>query len=1028
MGIEKQIPVSDKWLSALDLQRRHSPELYLPQDSIVGSPHAGAIRDSFEKMGVSAIFCVQGVPTFAYLVQETYDQTAVIETHANLWNQGLASLLLVLVDDTLRIFSLAKVPVKNVDHEFERNCLIETLTLVEEALKIKGLISGAESGRLWQEHKEFFKVSERVDTYLLGNLLKSHEELTNSGLDTDAAQALLMQTMFISYLEDRGIINEAYYCTILDDDITSLHQVCKTKIVKNLEVLFNALSRDFNGNMFVSPCSFEPDIERHKLTSEHLLILGRFRSGKENMKSGQLQFWGYNFQYIPVELISAVYDRFLGEKEIERRELGAYYTPMFLADTVMAQVWDSIPISSKRTGAFLDPACGSGVFLVRSFQLLCEQWKRDRNVQSLHWSNLCATLQRVHGWDVNGNAVRVAIFSLYIALLEQVSPPDIKKLIKKGKILPELWGKTLVKQDFFAVDTTQNQYDVIVGNPPWASNLGVDRKSTQWCETHDYPMPNKEDAWAFTWKSLCHLKANGMTSFLVPTMSFLHNPESFKARAKLVRNAYVSKIINFSDLRFQLFDGAISPSALITFGPNLDQETPYIIEYWVPKANMNLKTKRSITITGSDKTEIKSREIETDPSILKTRLWMRKVDKKLYNYLSSYERLSDFIKPYGRAKEDADNQNIEWFIGQGFEAYNEDSTNNPHVSYEIVKHPYLPINAMNRLYQPTVSIAPWHTQNLRRKGFEFAYGQSKILISRMIETSCMRLKASYCSQKLSFKQILMGITFPKEEASKAKILTAYLNSKLAIWFAFHGTPSFGAGRPEVKQTELLKLPFPSKITMVEDSETIEQELLNVIDALEKSSTKLLTPSNEIDVSLRQLDLLIYRYFGLSNEEVSVIEDTVNYIIPASQPSQKNIPDLWKPINATTRIEYVDSLTTALNKWLQPESNICAKLIGKNDDFAILELSLNDKAANVEHKYVESDSSISASLTNIMSFAKVDLPGNFTLIPDFRLFHQDKLYLVKPLQRQYWMKSSALEDANSIALDIQTFPSKTLESA
>lgn len=1020
------IDISPEWLEALDLQRRNSPELYLPKDSAVGSPHAGAIRDSFEKIGLSALFCVQGVPTIAYLVQETYDQAAVIEAHANLWNQGLASLLLVLTDDTLRVFSLAKLPVKNASEEFENKCLVETLDRVEKAIKMKSLISGAETGRLWQEHKDFFKLNERIDTYLLNNLIQSHAELTED-LDTDSAQALLMQTMFVSYLEDRGIINESYFHSIFPNNISSLYEIFISKSVENLELLFGALARDFNGNVFVSPCSFESNATRVKLTSNHLNILGRFRSGKEDMKSGQRHFWGYNFQYIPVELISAVYDRFLGEKGNERKNLGAYYTPMFLADTVMAQVWDNISTSSKNSGAFLDPACGSGVFLVRSFQLLCEQWKIDRNVQSLQWSNLCLTLERVHGWDINGNAVRVAIFSLYIALLEQVSPPDIRKLIKKGKILPDLWGKALIEQDFFTVEANKSQYDVIIGNPPWASRRGPERKSIQWCKDNNFPMPSNEDAWAFTWKTLFHLKKNGLASFLVPAMGFLHNPESFEARSRLVENTYVSRIINFSDLRFQLFGGAISPAALIIFSADVNNSKPYNIDYWTPKANLNLQTKRSITITSADKAVVSSHEIRKDSSVLKTRLWMRRIDRRLYDYLSSYERLSGFIKPFGRSKKHDVKENDEWLIGQGFESYNNRPSTLPHVSQEVIKHPYLPIQSVDRLFQKPLSTTPWPSTNLRRKGFELAYGKRKILISRGVGTSQMRLKATYCKQKVTFKQILMAIIFPKQESSKAKILTAYLNSKLAIWFAFHGTSSFGAGRPEVKQAELLKLPFPSEKTLGEDSKAIEEKILSIINKLEQNSSAVISPSNDVDSALCQIDALIYKYFGLSDEEIIIIEDTVDYIIPASQPHQNTVPYIWSTTDPTDRQEYANTLVSELNKWLNGEYKISAKLVGKSEDFALLELSLGYSQAENTQKYLESNLDIGASIAKLMSSANIELPGNFTLIPDFRLFIKNKLYLVKPLHRQYWMKSSALEDADSIALDIQSYvhPAKEL---
>ena len=193
------------------------------------------------------------------------------------------------------------------------------------------------------------------------------------------------------------------------------------------------------------PCSFEENDGQQPLTPGHLNILNRFRSGREEMfgHAGQYRFWGYHFKYIPIELISAVYDRFLGEDDKQRRAQGAYYTPMFLADTVISQVWNTMSDTTKETGRFLDPACGSGVFLVRSFQRLCEHWRDTRTSRTIRWDSLLGILSRLHGWDIDGGAVRVAVFSLYIALLEEVSPPDLRRLMKRGRILPVLWGKNL---------------------------------------------------------------------------------------------------------------------------------------------------------------------------------------------------------------------------------------------------------------------------------------------------------------------------------------------------------------------------------------------------------------------------------------------------------------------------------------------------------------------------------------------------------------------------------------------------------
>ncbi|MGH6679327.1 MAG: N-6 DNA methylase, partial [Bradyrhizobium sp.] len=497
-------PLPTDWKDRLGLTHRREPELYEAANAAIDVPHAPAIRAALEQMGLSAVFCVQGVPTVAILATNAYDRAAVVDLQAKLWNQGLASLLLVLAHGTLRVYSLARTPLKEHGEAFERRCLIETLDLTAEALRFRNLIDGAESGRLWRDYRDYFQPKERIDQVLLENLKHSHELLRAHGLSPDAAQALLIQAMFIAYLEDREIVTPSYFEAVSAGQTRGFVELLSTGDVDLLRVLFRTLRADFNGDLFVAPCSFEPEAETPEIVPKHLTILSRFRAGHEEMSHGQHRFWGYDFRFIPIELVSAVYDRFLGERKAERRAKGAYYTPMFLADTVVSQVWALLSDRVKASGRFLDPACGSGVFLVRCFQRLCEHW-RGNSGRSIPWKTLLRLLGQMHGWDINGGAVRVAVFSLYVALLEEVSPRDIRALISHDKILPELWGKTLACRDFFTAEPTDLIFDVIIGNPPWTSRRGAARSSVTWSRTNDRPMPGGEDAWAFSWKALSHV-------------------------------------------------------------------------------------------------------------------------------------------------------------------------------------------------------------------------------------------------------------------------------------------------------------------------------------------------------------------------------------------------------------------------------------------------------------------------------------------------------------------------------------------
>jgi hypothetical protein len=159
----RALPLSQEWKERLGLANRRSPELYELAENVTDVPHALAIRAALADLGLSAVFCVQGVPTVAILSVKQYDRARIIDLHAALWNQGLASLLLVIADDTLRAFSLARTPYKDFGDAFEQRCLIVALDHTAEALRFRSLLYGAESGRLWKHHAEYFQSKERID-------------------------------------------------------------------------------------------------------------------------------------------------------------------------------------------------------------------------------------------------------------------------------------------------------------------------------------------------------------------------------------------------------------------------------------------------------------------------------------------------------------------------------------------------------------------------------------------------------------------------------------------------------------------------------------------------------------------------------------------------------------------------------------------------------------------------------------------------------------------------------------------------
>lgn len=1020
--------LSPSWKEKLGLLRRRAPELYESSDLVADVPHAPAIRIALDEIGVSAMFCVQGVPTVALVARDHYDPAEVMSIYGALWNQGLATLLLVVADDTLRAFSLARKPLREPAEAFERRCLLETLDHTSQALAFTELIHGAESGRLWRDYANQFKPKERVDQVLLDNLVASHRLLQAAGLGSAAAQALLIQAMFIAYLEDRRIITDAYFEDVSEGRCPTFADLLALGDSALLVALFNTLRADFNGDLFVAPCSFEPGEPAPRLGCEHLQILRRFRAANEEMASGQRWlFWGYNFRFIPIELVSAVYDRFLSEQEEARRAAGAFYTPMFLADAVVAQAWDVLPEARKSSGHILDPACGSGVFLVRTFQRLCEHWRASHRSRRIPWKTLLSLLKRTHGWDINGGAVRVAVFSLYVALLEEVSPRDLQELIKEGRILPELWGRTLVARDFFASETETPTFDLIIGNPPWTSRRGAARTSVAWCRARGLPMPGGEDAWAFTWKALEHLGPGGMVAFLLPSMGFLHNhaAATVEARNTLFRTCDVRRVINFADLRFQLFEHANRPAALIMYGRGKPDGFPYRFDYWAPKADLNLRIRRLLTLSRADRSRVSVEAVLANPLLFKQRLWMREPDAKLFTYLASLPTIGDLVVDFGSLSRTREDPQGRWVVGQGYQPYAERYAEGagrealpvvPRKSEHVSVLPDLQIASFERVYQSVRHLRRAPSSTVRRQGFEAGFYGSRVLVSRGVETTQGRLRAAYCDAPATFEHILQAITAPPGEEDRAKLLATLLNSRVAIWFAFHGTASFGSDRPEVAQADLRRLPFPMPEDLPEPERARQaaEQLVAIVDkwkSLDDDGTFLRPEVTEED--LRHIDALVYAYFGLSSEEVALIEDTVEVILPALQPHEGHSPLLWSQPTAAQRKAYAETLSMSLSPWFR-SSGLSVALVARNSDYAILRLRLDTAGHYTEAE----DGDFDAVLERLGDHLHQPLDGNFQLTPDLRVFVGESLFLIKPLQLRFWLRWSALGDADEIALDLQ----------
>ena len=678
---------------------------------------------------------------------------------------------------------------------------------------------------------------------------------------------------------------------------------------------------------------------------------------------------------------------------------------------------------------FLDPACGSGIFLVRLFQRLCEHRREARRGRTtIPWSELLDLLSRVRGWDVDGGAVRIAVFSLYVALLEEVTPPDIRRLMAHGRVLPALHGKTLCHGDFFAVAPDDAQIDVVVGNPPWSSRRGERHSSLEWCRVERLPAPGGEQAWPFVWKVLRHLREDGVAALLLPAMGFLHNHAgaTVEARKRLMREARVLSVVNFADMRFQLFERAVRPTTLIVLGrPQAD--APYRFDYLTPKADLNLKSRRLITIGSGDRRRLDSRQVDADPFVFKKRLWMTEPEGRLFNYLSRFPRLGALAVEFGTLARKRQSVQDRWVVGQGFKPANVIRLDGNAYQHEqstlVATLPHLPIEEFRILAGTSRGFLPWKDGVVHRKGFEAGFSGPRVLVPRGIAAGPRgpRLRAAYVEDPLTFQDIIQAIVVPPGDESRGRLLAGLLNSKVISWFAFHGTSSFGADRPEVQQAELLRLPFPSPDDQPEPprAHAAAEALVTVIEEQGRQAQEALAPPPDECGVLDEIDKLTYEFFCLSQTERILVEDTVEHTIPAAQPNRGSRPEIWNASAPSDRRAYARTLVDNLADWLDDDCAVRARLVARNDDLAVLRLTLQDGRSAFDYAE-DDDATVGAALSRLAHRIEQPIPGNFQSTPDFRVFLDRDLFLVKPAAKRFWLRSAAMADAHAIALDLQGF--------
>ena len=188
------------------------------------------------------------------------------------------------------------------------------------------------------------------------------------------AHALLGRALFVSFLHAREFIKPSYY----PDGTTSLLDISAGRITRRSKRLLYKEFFPASKASSTGPCSTRPCGRRGQHREGPPRILAFFSAGMIWNPGRCRWVLGIRFPFIPVEIISAIYEEFMKDADPSSggARRGAYYTPRHLAETT-----SSCRARGRYFGAdglaVLDPACGSGIFLVAMFNLIAEKWRRE---------------------------------------------------------------------------------------------------------------------------------------------------------------------------------------------------------------------------------------------------------------------------------------------------------------------------------------------------------------------------------------------------------------------------------------------------------------------------------------------------------------------------------------------------------------------------------------------------------------------------------------------------------------------------
>lgn len=948
------------------------------------------------------------------------------QLHILAWNFSRTPLLITLEPNRIRAFSCCERPEQELSN---KPTLQAEITEAEyraennQALTDKAIESlhwlNLSCGAFQRQYPERFNRRYAADNTLLENLNVVREKLLeDNDLTEDLVHDLLARLIFIQFLFQRcdsngtPALNARHLNKLHQEGVLKRQHESLGDILDHhgdTYALFRYLNDRFNGDLFPGKSDSEEQREKEwkremrTVRKKHLDLLRSFVTGEMKINSGQMALWPlYSFDTIPLEFISSIYEAFVTKRK------GTVYTPVHLVDFILDGVlpWEGKEWDLK----ILDPACGSGIFLVRAYQRLAHRWKNANPGESIDTPVLRQLLERnLTGVDIDPHAVRVASFSLYLAMCDELDPRHYWQRIR----FPILRGKSLISADFFSektpgIRTEQDaeSYDLVIGNPPWGKNQIKDvyrefgsNAAEEWSDIHGWRVSYGDPGTLFVAKALGLTNSSGGISLLQSTQTLLLNQSgpAKQLRQKLFSEFKVTEVVNLSALRFGLFQQAVGPSSIITIKPSSPKNN-YSFSYVVVKPSVATENNYRFVIDPYDVHEVSSVEVLQDSSILAALTWGGRRDLALLRYLRQFPTIASYeeegklktrrgiIRGKGKKREQPEIVGRKIFTEHDF----------PDSSILVLHSENLPENTdPNTDYKASTDFS--------------AFSPPQIIIKQAWKRNTGRFRAVrvvperegiLCSDSYITVSGAGGDPRALDSACIA------INSRLSTYFLLLTSAKFSNSRDMANVNELLSVPCP-KLGSV------------ALDGVE---------------SFADIDIAISHAFNLKEPEQILVDDMFEISLPFFKGGEHSIArEPTQRVSETTDDEltlYLQWFIKVINATFGNDSGICTTLFEEagNQQLPIRLVAIHLDCPARSEVSIEKigEGELSNKLTELYAHLSDETSNGPTCYRRVaRIFEtveidgkpMPTIFIAKPDEKRYWTRSMAMRDADEITAEI-----------